>query len=125
MKRFLLIGLPVMFAATPALATGGFDCRTTDGSRIRLSGVVGRTITAPLVAARLEVNEEAWSTADPDPGIVVGRSWIDARETRVDLVDPNMVRFEAQLRARHTMRGTATGTVVRNGVSHPVQCTLE
>ena len=125
MKLFIFMALPLMAVATPAFATGGFDCSTTDRSTIRLSGVVGRTLTAPLVAARLEVGDRTWSTTDANPRIHIGRSWIDQRETRVDLVDPNVMRFEAQLRVRHMMRGTATGTLVHDGVTHPVRCTLE
>lgn len=125
MKRCTFIALPLLCLATSALATGGFDCRTTDGSEIRLSGVVGRTITASLVGAALHVDGQTMSTADPDPRIVIGRSWIDARETRIDLVDPNVTRFAAQLRVRHGARGTATGALVRDRASHPVMCTLE
>lgn len=125
MRPLLLLGLPALFAASPALATGGFDCRTTDGTDIRLTGVVGHTITAPLVGAALHLDGATWSTTDPQPRIAIGRSWIDSRETRVDLVDPNATRFAAQLRVRHTARGTATGTLVRNDVTHPVRCTLE
>ena len=120
-----LFALPLLFAATPALATGGFDCRATDGSGLAIAGTVGHTLAAPLVGARLQVGEQRLSTTDENPQITVGRSWIDEREIRVDLVDTNATRFEAQLRARIDARGEATGSLVRDGISHPVRCELE
>ncbi len=126
MKRFVFLALPALFAASPALATGGFDCRTTDGSNILMSGTIGRVIGAPLVAAHLRIGDQpTLSTTDPEPRFAIVRSWIDEREIRVDLADPGAERFEAQLRARTTMRGTANGTLVRAGVTHPVRCELE
>ena len=125
MKRFLL-AMPLLLVPTPALATGGFDCRTTDGSNILMSGTIGRVIGAPLIAAHLRVGEQpTLSTTDPEPQIAIVRSWIDEREIRVDLVDPQVERFEAQLRARTARGGRATGTLVRGGVTHPVRCELE
>jgi hypothetical protein len=125
MKRFLFIGLPALLAATPAFATGGFDCRTTDGSNIAMSGTIGRVVGAPLVGAHLRLGQQTLSTTDPEPRIVIARSWIDTREMRVDLADPQLERFEAELRTRTRRDGTATGTLVRDGVSHPVRCELE
>ena len=125
MKRFLC-ALPLLFAATPAFATGGFDCRTTDGSNIVMSGTIGRVIGTPLIAAHLRIGDEpTLSTTDPEPPFAIVRSWIDEREIRVDLADPGAARFEAQLRARTTPRGTATGTLLRGGVTRPVRCILE
>ena len=124
MKR-VLVALPLLIASTPALATGGFDCRTTDGSDILVSGTIGRVIGTPLVAAHLRIGEETLSTTDAEPRIAIARSWIDAREIRVDLADPQAERFEAQLRARIMTRLGATGTLVRNRVTHPVRCEIE
>ena len=126
MKRFLLLGLPLLFAATPAFATGGFDCRTTDGSNIVMSGTIGRVIGSPLVAAHLRIGDQpTLSTTDPDPQFAIVRSWIDSREIRVDLADPGANHFEAQLRVRIMTRRGANGTLVRGGVTHPVRCEVE
>jgi hypothetical protein len=122
--RRLFIGLPLLLAATPALATGGFDCRTSDRSDIVLSGTIGRVAGSPLVAAHLRIGERTLSTTDPEPQIAIGRSWIDEREIRVDLVDPQAERFEARLRVRTTRSGT-TGTLVLGDVTHPVRCEVE
>lgn len=114
-----------LLLATPALATGGFDCRATDGTDIGMSGTVGHVVGAPLVGATLHLGERALSTTDPDPQIVIARSWLDEHEIRVDLADPQLERFEARLRARPEDDGSATGTLERDGRSHPVQCELE
>ena len=90
-----------------------------------MSGTVGHTIASPLVAAQLREGVRTLSSTGTRPEIAVGRSWIDAREMRVDLIDANAMRFEAQLRARIMTRIGATGTLVRNGVTHPVRCTME
>ena len=125
MKRILL-GLPLLLIASPALATGGFDCVTTDGSRIVMSGTIGRVIGSPLIAAHLRIGDEpTLSTTDPDPPFTIVRSWIDAREIRVDLADPGANEFEAQLRVRIMTRRGATGTLMRRGVTHPVRCEVE
>ena len=122
--RFAL-ALPLLLTATPALATGGYDCRTTDGSNIGVSGVVGHVVGNPLVGVRLRLGEQMLSTMDEQPQIAVGQSWIDAREIRLDLIDAQAQRYEAQLRIRITTRAGATGTLVRNDRTHPVRCTVE
>ena len=122
--RRLLIALPLLFAAAPAFATGGFDCRTTDGSGIELSGTVGRVVGNPIIAAALRIGESAWLTNDAEPRIVIARSWLDEEELKVDLADAQVERLEARLRTRVTRNG-ATGTIERDGRRHPVRCELE
>ena len=125
MKR-ILIALPMLLASTPALATGGFDCRTTDGSNITMSGTIGHVIGAPLIAAHLRIgNQPTLGTTDPDPQIFIVRSWIDARDLWVDLGGPTGDRIETQLRVRIGARGTASGTLLRNRRTHPVRCEVE
>lgn len=125
MKTLPFIALPLLLAASPALATGGFECRTTDDSGIRVVGTIGHVIASPLVTAQLHLGDRTLSTAGEAAPIAIGRSWIDSREIRVDLVDAQATRFEAQLRARIMTRNGATGTLVRNDVSHPVRCDVE
>jgi hypothetical protein len=124
MRLYPIAAISLSLAA-PALATGGFDCRATDGSDIGMSGTVGHVVGAPLVGASLHLGERTLATTDPDPQIVIARSWIDEHEMRVDLADPQLERFEARLRARPADDGTAAGTLERGGRSHPVQCELE
>jgi len=124
MKRIALACI-LLASAAPALATGGFDCRATDNSGLGLAGTTGRVVITPLVGARLTIGQQTLATDDPEPAIVVGQSWIDDREIRIDLVDPNFERIEAQLRARIVRPGIATGTLVREGRTHPVRCEIE
>src|SRR5688500_9842333 len=125
MKRFVFLALPALLAATPAFATGGFDCRTTDGSNIRMIGTVGHVIASPLVAATLHLGRRTLSTTGAQPPIAIGGRWLDSREIRVALVDAQATRFEAQLRARIMTRIGATGTLWRDNVTHPVRCEVE
>lgn len=125
MRISRLLAAPLLLAAGPALATGGFDCRTTDGSNIGLAGTIPHAITATLLNARLEIGDRVLETHGPNPQITIGQSWIEAGEMRIDLVDPQVERFEARLRVRADRRGNMTGTLVRNGRTHPVRCELE
>ena len=124
MKRSLILAMPLALLASPAFATGGFHCSATDGSGIAMSGTVGRVVGNPLVGAALHLGERTLSTTDQSAQIAIGRSWLDEREIRVDLVDANAERFEAQLRVRVTRRRVA-GTLVRQGRTHPVRCETE
>lgn len=120
-----LMVLPLLLAAAPALATGGFDCEATDGSGVGMSGTIGHVVGAPLVGATLRFDGQMLSTTDPEPRIVIARSWIDEHELRVDLADPQMERFEAQLRARKSADWGAEGTLVRGDRTYRVRCELE
>ena len=123
--RHVLLFLGLACAASPALATGGFECRAEDRSGLVLRGAVGHVIGSPLISAQLVTRTATYATAGSRPQLAIGRSWIDEREIRVDLVDLQATRFEAQLRARIMLRNQAVGTLVRAGRTHPVRCTLE
>lgn len=125
MKHFLLLGLPLMFAATPAFATGGFECRTTDRSAIVLGGSFGNSLGTPIDAAYLELPGRRLFTADRPHTIFIVRSWLDEEEIRIDLQEQGADDFAAQLRARWQRGGPATGTLVLHGARHPVRCEME
>lgn len=117
-----LIAALLLCVAQPALASASFECATTDGSNIVMAGNMARAIAAPLNAVSLQIGGRTLSSTSEPPQILVGQSWLDAHELKVDLVDPQMERFEAQLRVRIGAEGEATGTLTRNGRSHPVRC---
>ena len=117
--------IAALVTTTPAFATGGFDCRATDGSGLRVSGVTGHGIVTPLVSAQLMEGRRTFSTHGARPALAIGQSWIDAREIRLDLVDPQAMRFEARLRARIALRNQGAGTLLRGGRTHRVRCTIE
>lgn len=123
--RLAWIAALAIFVSAPALATGGFECRTSDRSGLRVSGVIGHGIASPLVSVRLIDGRRTLSTAGERPALVIGRFWIDSREIRLDLVDPQGLRYEAQLRASWMVRNQGTGTLIRNGRTHPVRCITE
>lgn len=125
MKRIFFCAAGLLLAASPAAATGGFDCRTTDGSDIALSGAVGHVIGNPVVTAHLRIGDRTLTTAGSEPPLVIARSWLDAERIWVDLADPQLSRFEAQLRVTVGTDWTATGTLVRGGRTHPVRCEVE
>lgn len=113
-----------LFLAAPALATGGFECRATDGSGLALAGTVGHGIVTPLVGARLTADGVVRATHGEQPEVAVAQSWIDGERLWLDLVDPQALRFEARLRA--IVKGyEAKGTIVRDGKTHPVRCHVD
>ena len=126
MKRFPLLILPLAFAATPAFATGGFECRTTDRSAIVLGGSFGNSLGTPIDAIYLELpgRQRLW-TADRPYSLFIVRSWLDGEEIRVDLQEQGGDDFAAQLRVRFVRDRIATGTLLRNGVRHPARCEME
>lgn len=116
--------LLLLVTATPAFATGGFDCRTTDGSNIALRGTVGRVVGNPLIDAHLQLDERTLATTDREPQIVIVRSWLDAERIWVDLADSQVTEFVAQLRVRMTRSG-GVGTLRVNGITRRVRCEVE
>ena len=125
MRHAITAAIAALAFATPALATGGFECRATDRSGLAVAGVLGHGIASPLVSARLVEGGRTLSTTGDRPALSIAQSWIDSREIRLDLVDPNATRFEARLRARIMLRNQGTGTLVRKGRTHPVRCMLD
>jgi hypothetical protein len=122
MRPASLLAAALLCAPAPALASAGFECAATDDSGIAITGNMARAIAAPLNAVVLQVGDRMFSTATDPPRILVAQSWLDAREFKVDLVDPQLERFEARLRVRIDAEGEARGTLVRNGRTHPVRC---
>ena len=123
MKLRVAFALPLLLAAMPAYATGGFDCWTRDRS-IVLTGSFGNSAGMPMDAAFLRVGNRTLSTAGPERQMDLAHGRIGEREISVDLVGPGN-RPEARLRARLDGRGRWTGTLLRNGVSHSVRCEFE
>jgi hypothetical protein len=74
---------------------------------------------------RLSERNRTWSTAEPEPAIVIAQSWIDPQEVRLDLVDASAQRYEARLRVRTASALTAVGTLERSGNTYSVRCTGE
>lgn len=118
----LPIALLFLAASSPALASASFECEATDASGAMISGGMARAIAAPLESAELVIDGEAMSTRDDPPRIAIGQSWIDGERLWVDLVDPQLLRFEARLRAATDAAGDTRGTLTRDGRAYPVIC---
>jgi hypothetical protein len=125
MNRFAFLGLPWLLAASPAFASGSFDCRTIDGSEIGISGTYGHVIGSPIVSARLQLGNRTLSTSGDGAEIAIGRSWLDETELRLDLVDLQVTRFEAELRVRQDARRRSVGTLIRDRTTRRVRCTFD
>ncbi|MGZ8348473.1 MAG: hypothetical protein ACXWUX_06150 [Allosphingosinicella sp.] len=124
MRPAFILGLPLMLSASPALATGGFDCRTAD-RRIVLTGSFGNSVGTPIDAVFLDVGGRTLATAGDAPHYTIVRSWLDVCDIRIDLVPRDADRITVQLRARLGAPGPETGTLLLDGVTHPVRCELE
>lgn len=114
MKRFLL-AFPLVFAASaPAHATAGMFCSTGGANSVDLSLVISRVVAGPLVSASLIDNGTEVQTEK-------AQWWLDDKEMRLILIDPNAEREELVLVAKR--RGDDyVGTLKRGGRSRPVRC---
>ncbi len=114
----LAITAALLAFSSPALATGGFECRPLGGTGPVLNLVLGHTISPRPISVTLRDGDRTIPTS-------LGQSWIDGQILWLDLLDPQALRFEGRLRARFQprMRGRpAIGTLVRGGRSYRMRC---
>ena len=112
-------------AASPALATGGFECRPVSSAGPSLHLAVGHSVAARPLFAILGERQRPFSTQGSAPQLAIGQVWIDQRYLWLDLTDSNANRFEAKLRAtfQPKLRGRpALGTLVRGGRTYRMRC---
>ena len=130
MRLALAVAACLIAAPLPALATGGFSCTAPGGRGPSLSIVVGHGVVPQVVGVTLRDGARTYATGGSIPEarltpIIVGQSWIDAQELRLDLLDAQALRFEGRLRARFQprVRGRpAVGTLLRNGRTYRMRC---
>lgn len=110
-----LLAIPLAFLATaPAYATGVMFCTTGGAKSVDLSLVISHVVAGPLVSATLTDNGAEVPTEK-------AQWWLDEKEMRLILIDPNAEREELVLIAKR--RGDDyVGTVKRAGRSRPVHC---
>jgi len=111
--------------ATPAMATGGFECRPISGAGPIVRMGIGHTVSARPFSVTLTEGRQTLSTTGDRPALALGQSWFDERHLWLDLTDPNVMRIEAKLRAtfQPRLRGRpAIGTLVRGGRTWRVRC---
>ena len=114
--KTLILALPAMLMASPALATGGFTCRTAGPGPIAVSVGFGHVAGAPLLrdVTRLSVNGRNVKVDAP-------QWWLDESELRLVLTDPGGLRREAIIKAQR--RGAYyDGSLWRGGQRRWVRC---
>lgn len=116
----------LLASASPALATGGFECRPISGTGPIVSLGFGHAVAAPVFVAEIrEGKKRLRASADPGDPLRIGQSWIDRQYLWLDLVDANANRFEAKLRATFRPKlkyNPAIGTLERGGRTYRVRC---
>lgn len=117
------LAMALLFAATPALATGSIDCGTTDGSAIDV--VINTDRDGPADRARgatLTVGGRTLTTSSRPPGLRVGRNSLGRRDIRVELRAANGARVVAVLLVRVNPDDASIGTLTVEGRRHLVSC---
>ena len=115
MKR-LLLALPILFLATPALATGGFTCRTAGPKPVVISVGFGHAPGAPLLRDATQLVDNGRRVP-----VVAPQWWFDGTELRLLLADPSAMRREAIVKTRKIAR-SYDGTLWRGGKARWVRC---
>ncbi len=121
----LALALAALACSSPALATGGFECRPVSGVGPVVNMVIGHTLSARPIAVTLREGKRILSTDGPRAPLAIGQSWLDERYLWLDLTDSGLSRREATLRATFQPKlryRPAIGTLVRNGRTWRVRC---
>ncbi len=125
MKLAAYLAAPLLFAADPASATAGFECRSTAPEGTSLSIVIGTGMGGGIVSASLS---KAGRTLRTGHELSIGQNWIDERNLLLDLLD---ARGEARVaRLKIGQRGplesrNLIGTLEYDGVIARVVCRPE
>ena len=114
MKRASIALLLVVGVAAPASATGGFVCRTAGPRPVEVSMGFGHVPGAALILTRLMDNGRRVPVKS-------AQWWLDDKELRLLLIDPNAMREELLIRTTRNGR-TYDGSVVRNGQRRWIRC---
>jgi hypothetical protein len=89
-------------------------CATAGKAPLSLALVISHTAIPSVVSARFSENGR-------DVPVKAAQSWLDEKEVRVDLTDPNAARHEVRLRAMRN--GNAyDGSIWRHGKRRWVRC---
>jgi hypothetical protein len=116
MKK-LLIALPLaLLAVTPAHATGGLVCRTAGQKPVEVSLGFGHAPGAPLIADATRLVDNGRNIPVTAP-----QWWLDDREVRLLLADPNAMRRELILKAKR-IGHVYDGNIWRAGQRRWVRC---
>ena len=100
--------------AAPAQATGGYLCKTADGSDVEIAVGFGHVAGAPVVAKQLKVKGRIVPVEVP-------QWWLDASEMRLVMTDRESLNELVILRARPNGM-SLDGTVEWGGKTRWVRC---
>lgn len=114
--KTLLLALPVLFLAAPALATGGFTCRTAGPKPVVVSVGFGHVPGAPLLTDVTRPRDNGRNVP-----VIAPQWWLDGTELRLLLVDPSAMLREAIIKAKRAGRGY-DGSLWRGGKRRWVRC---
>ena len=91
--KHLFIASLLLLTASPAVATGGFVCRTAGTKPLEVSVGIGHVPGSPLILTRLNDNGRQVQVES-------AQWWLDNKEMRLVLISPNAMGVEATMRAR-------------------------
>ena len=115
MKILIFAGL-ALAGATPALATGGFTCRTAGARPIEVALGFGHVPGAPLLTDAVRLRDNGRNVPVTAP-----QWWLDDSELRLLLADPTAMRRELILKTRRNGR-VYDGNLWRGGQRRWVRC---
>lgn len=113
MKR---LGLALILLTVPATAqaTGGYTCRTAGTRPVEVALGFGHVAGSALILTRL-------TDGPRRVPVKSAQWWLDDRELRVVLTDPQALRREVIVKAKRNGR-TYDGDLWRGGKRHWVRC---
>jgi hypothetical protein len=114
----------LLAAASPALATGTILCRSTisPAAGPSLSLTVGTSVGTGVLQARLTHGAESLTAGTGAGAPVIGQSWLDNEELKLDILDANADAHLARLDTRRLRGLSYVGTLSYRGRTWQVRC---
>jgi hypothetical protein len=116
MKKSLVAVSPLLVLASPAHATGGFDCRTAGPQPIEVSIGFGHAPGAPLIATATRLLDDGRNVP-----VIAPQWWMDDSELRLLLADPSALRREVIIKTKRNGH-VYDGSLWRGGKRRWVRC---
>ena len=121
-RRLASALLLAAFAAAPAHATQGQNCRPVSGTGPEIGIVIG---TLGIAGVNLTEDGRTRSTFGAGAPLAIRRAWIDPDRLWIDLADATLARDEGRLRLQPSGRGRVrhlAGTFGRGGRLYRLRC---
>ncbi len=125
MRIALPIALVLLMAGAPALATGTIHCESTERGAPEIYLVVGRGAAAAISQMHLSGPAGEFTTGANASSPIVGQSWLDERELKVDVVNHNVEYHIARLIGRRAGENLYRATLRYRGRTHAMSCAFE